>query len=108
MIPNDGCSSFPFAQPNERAKDDTDAVGLTSLPTNTDTDTESKALHSLKLALSNIPHEEKSALVHAQRTESGLVNDDHLLSFLRVEDFDINVRDLGQSGDLSSLISNSF
>lgn len=52
---------------------------------------ETAALRALKEELSNIPHDEKSALVHVQRIQPDLVDDDHLVSFLRVEKFDVDV-----------------
>ena len=51
----------------------------------------STAIHAVKVHLSNIPHEEKSAIVHVQHVRPELVNDKHILQFLRVEKFDINV-----------------
>ena len=48
------------------------------------------ALHSLKDKLSNVPHNEKSSLVYVQRV-TDLVNDDHLLKFLHVDNFDVDV-----------------
>jgi hypothetical protein len=51
----------------------------------------STAIHAVKGHLSNIPHEEKSAIVHVQHVRPELVNDKHILQFLRVEKFDINV-----------------
>ena len=48
-------------------------------------------LHAVKEKLSCIPHEEKSALVYVQRIRPELVNDEHILQFLSVENFDIDV-----------------
>ena len=48
-------------------------------------------LNVVKEKLSNIPHDEKSALVHVQRIRPELVDDEHILQFLRVENFDVDV-----------------
>lgn len=52
---------------------------------------EAAALRALKEEVACIPHENKSALVHAQRMSPDLVDDDHLLSFLRFENLDVDV-----------------
>ncbi len=49
------------------------------------------SLHLLKASLSSKPHEEKSVFAHVQRIRPDLVNDDHMLKFLRVDDFDVDV-----------------
>ena len=51
----------------------------------------SLGLHAVKEKLSNIPHEEKSALVHVQRIRPELVDDKHILQFLSVENFNVDV-----------------
>ena len=51
----------------------------------------SLGLHAVKEKLSNIPHDEKSALVHVQRISPEMVNDEHIMRFLRVENFDVDV-----------------
>ena len=51
----------------------------------------SLGLHAVKEKLSNIPHDEKSALVHVQRIHPELADDEHILQFLRVENFDVDV-----------------
>ena len=48
-------------------------------------------LQPLKDALSNKSHEEKSVFAHVQRVRPELVNDDHMLKFLEVDDFDVDV-----------------
>ena len=48
-------------------------------------------LHAVKEKLSIIPHEEKSALVHVQRIRPELVDDEHIMQFLRVENFNVDV-----------------
>lgn len=58
---------------------------------NVNADNVSTAIHTVKIHLSNIPHDEKSAFVHVQRVCPELVNDKHILQFLRVENFDTNV-----------------
>jgi hypothetical protein len=52
---------------------------------------ENEALHALKEALANIPHEKKSFFVHVQRVHPGLVDDAHLEGFLQAEDFHIDL-----------------
>lgn len=52
---------------------------------------ETALLRALKEALSKLPHGDKSELVHVQRVAPDLVGDDHLLIFLRGEEFDVEV-----------------
>jgi len=61
------------------------------IPAPADIKTEETALQQLKEKLDSIPHEMKSSLVYAQQVKGELVNDDHLLRFLYVEKFDIDV-----------------
>ena len=51
-----------------------------------------KLLLKLKCRLSDTPHEHKSAYAHAQRANSKLVDDDHLMLFLEYNNFDVEVR----------------
>ena len=76
---------FPFAaHPNE------DHNGKTP-PRPTSPETEAAFLPVLKEALSDLPHDKKSELVHVQQVAPDLVNDDHLLIFLRWGDFNVEV-----------------
>ena len=62
------------------------------IPSPADIKTEETALQLLKQKLESIPHEMKSSLVYAQQqVGADLVNDDHLLGFLYVEKFNIDV-----------------
>lgn len=49
-------------------------------------------LNQLKCRLSDTPHELKAAYAHAQRVNSKIVDDDHLLLFLEYDNFDVEVR----------------
>jgi len=46
-------------------------------------------LNQLKCRLSDTPHELKAAYAHAQRVNSKIVDDDHLLLFLEYDNFDV-------------------
>jgi len=61
------------------------------IPSPAEIHTEETALQQLKEKLDSIPHEMKSSLVYAQQVKGELVNDDHLLRFLYVEKFNIDV-----------------
>lgn len=52
---------------------------------------EQTALSQLKEKLANVPHDEKMSLVYAQQVDKNLVTDDHLLGFIHVENFNIDV-----------------
>jgi len=52
---------------------------------------EAASLRKMNEALSEIPHNQKSALVHVQRIQPDQVNDAHLLGFLQAEDYDAKV-----------------
>ena len=52
---------------------------------------EQTALSKLKEKLANVPHDEKMSLVYAQQVDKSLVTDEHLLGFIRVENFNIDV-----------------
>jgi len=55
---------------------------------------EQTALSQLKEKLANVPHDEKMSLVYAQQVDKNLVTDDHLLGFIHVENFNIDVSDV--------------
>lgn len=50
-----------------------------------------ESLRALKAVLSDLPHEDLAALAHVQRLRPELVDDGHLLRFLRAEGFDPRV-----------------
>ena len=52
---------------------------------------EQTALSQLKDKLANVPRDEKVSLVYAQQVDKNLVTDDHLLGFIHVENFNIDV-----------------
>ena len=88
----DYTSYQPFAQQNNYTDTNTtttnnnnDQINLSSL------EQKVTALLKLKEKLQNVPPEDKSSLVYAQQVSNDLVNDDHLLGFLYVEDFNVDV-----------------
>mmetsp|Transcript_26827 Transcript_26827/g.48399 ORF Transcript_26827/g.48399 Transcript_26827/m.48399 type:complete len:133 (+) Transcript_26827:146-544(+) len=98
-MPRDSCTaSFPFAHLHDEINDN--HYGATASPSSANclhsegaslSEVETSALHALKEELSRIPHEEKSSLVHVQRVQPDLVDDDHMISFLHSEDFDVSL-----------------
>ena len=91
----DYTSYKPFAQQNNHldttnttTTSNNDQINLSSL------EQKVTALLQLKQKLLNVPPEEKSSLVYAQQVSTDLVNDDHLLGFLYVEDFNVDVSTL--------------
>ena len=90
---NSSTTSFkPFAkqQPTEEVDNDKNYYEI-DIPSPADIKTEETALQHLKEKLDSIPYETKSSLVYAQQVNGELVNDDHLLGFLYVEKFNIDV-----------------
>ena len=89
----DYTSYKPFAQQNIHVETtstitsttNNDQINLSSL------EQKVTALLRLKEKLLNVPPEDKSSLVYAQQVSNDLVNDDHLLGFLYVEDFNVDV-----------------
>ena len=88
----DYTSYKPFAQPHistnntdNTTTNNNDQINLSSL------EMKVTALLQLKEKLNNVPPEDKSSLVYAQQVSKDLVNDDHLLGFLHVEDFNVDV-----------------
>lgn len=61
------------------------------IPSPADIHTEETALQQLKEKLDAIPYDMKSSLVYAQQVNGELVNDEHLLGFLYVEKFNMDV-----------------
>ena len=49
------------------------------------------SIRALKGKLARVPHDESSAIIHVQQSAPSLVDDDHLLIFLRAEGFDVDV-----------------
>ena len=60
-------------------------------PTLPAAEAEAASIRALKEALSNLPHDKKSALVHVQRVAPALVDDAHFLIFLREVGFYVKV-----------------
>ena len=92
----DNSASFPFAHPQDESTNKEAVSSSTSTKSEEakhllSPDAEAAYLRVLKDELSNMPHDEKSALVHVQRVASNLVDDNHLLIFLRREDYDAHV-----------------
>ena len=92
------CASFPFAHPQKggrkNAATDASEEGVAAGAARqhfASPEKEAASLRELKEQLSDVPHEEKSALVHVQRVAPELVDDDHVLCFLRGERFDVRV-----------------
>lgn len=82
----DGSTSFkPFAGESDHIDEDYDIDIPTPAPFL------EVSLQQLKAKLDSTPHEMKSSLVYAQQVNGELVNDEHLLGFLYVEKFDIDV-----------------
>ena len=81
----------PFAQPNyTEAENDIITARDQPPPPHNNNVTPSIALLQLKQKLADAPHDDKSYLVYAQQT-TDLITDDHLMGFLHVENFDIDV-----------------
>jgi len=89
------CSSTsfkPFAKSNQEEADekddDNDEIDIPPLTTQF----VAVSLQQLKEKLANVEQADKSSLAYAQQVSTtDLVNDDHLLGFLYVEKFDIDV-----------------
>ena len=81
-------SSFPFARAPPHASSSPPKKRFRA----SSAADEARALGALKEALATKPHEEKSLLVHVQRVRPELADDEHLLGFLRTEDYNVEVR----------------
>lgn len=94
--PSDSCFSCAHTCPQHEGQGSTHAVTaknddtITISPEVKDA-VEAASVSVLKEKLADIPHDEKSALVHVQRVAPALVNDNHLLIFLRHKGFDVDV-----------------
>jgi len=88
---NSNTSFKPFAKqlPTEEVNNE-DRYEI-DIPSPADIKTEETALQQLKAKLDSIPYDMKSSLVYAQHFRKELVNDNHLLGFLYVEKFNIDV-----------------
>ena len=78
----------PFAQTNY--VEDNKILSLSSIDKEI---IKTTALLQLKVKLSNVSSAVKSSLVYAQQV-TDIVNDDHLLGFLYVENYDVDVSSL--------------
>ena len=81
----------PFAKQLPTEEVDNEDHYEIDIPSPADIHTEETALQQLKEKLDAIPYDMKSSLVYAQQVKGELVNDEHLLGFLYVEKFDIDV-----------------
>jgi len=87
-IVDGGSTSFkPFAAESNNHKDNKDEIMEIPTPT----PFIQVSLQQLKEKLDATPYEMKSSLVYAQQVNADLVSDDHLLGFLYVEKFNIDV-----------------
>jgi len=87
-LDNNNTSYKPFAKSNVDVENNNDEI-----PTLSAIDEESikrTSLLQLKEKLFNLPHNAKSTLVYAQ-VVTDIVNDDHLLGFLYVENYNVDV-----------------
>ena len=86
---NSSTSYKPFAQSNYPNNND-DEVYNRSLSAIDEEIIRRTTLLQLKEKLFNLPHNAKSSLVYAQQV-TDIVNDDHLLGFLYVENYNVDV-----------------
>ena len=85
---NNNTSYKPFAQSNyNNNEDDVYSRQLSAIDEEIIKRT---TLLQLKEKLFNLPHNAKSSLVYAQQV-TDIVNDDHLLGFLYVENYNVDV-----------------
>ena len=98
MNSNNITSYKPFAQPNYVDEDNNNKIH--SLSPIDEEIIKTTALLQLKVKLSNVSPAAKSSLVYAQQV-TDIINDDHLLGFLYVENYDVDVStsvDIGLDG----------
>ena len=88
MNNNNTTSYKPFAQTNYVDEDNNNKIH--SLSAIDEEIIKTTALLQLKVKLSNVSPAAKSSLVYAQQV-TDIVNDDHLLGFLYVENYDVDV-----------------
>ena len=89
---DDDGARFPFARPRGEGAGE-EGGGHRPAETHRPASPEAEValLRALKEALSDLPHGEESALDRVRRVAPELVDDDHLLIFLRGEGFDVEV-----------------
>ena len=78
----------PFAKADYKDEQEDNNVVYKSLLVNNE---QTALLSQLKDKLANVPRDEKVSLVYAQQVDKNLVTDDHLLGFIHVENFNIDV-----------------
>lgn len=78
-------ASFIFRRPGTAGGND-DTTTSTTIRTVAE---ERASLRALKEALADVPHEQASALFHVRRVAPELCDDEHMMKFLRLEDFDV-------------------
>ena len=89
---NDDASAFPFANSKKTSILEVPDNQISSeFSPNALLQSETDVLRELRREISDMPHHKISALVHAQRIQPDLVTDEHMLGFLRVENFDVKV-----------------
>lgn len=87
---NSSTSYKPFAQSNYVNNDDEVYNNSVRLSAIEEEIIKTTSLLQLKEMLFNVPHTVKSSLVYAQQV-TDIVNDDHLLGFLYVENYNVDV-----------------
>jgi hypothetical protein len=103
-VPDETVVSFPFARTYAEKRD---KRYRTTISPDIEAVNEVASLRELKEKLSDLPDVEKSALVHVQRVAPALVDDEHLLIFLRVDGFDVAVSCLFDAFALNCRICSS-
>ena len=90
--PADSCDLCAHARPSS---EDCDAIAHQAISPEVSPEVkaavEAASLRALKKKLEGTSHDEKSALAYVQRVAPALVDDDHLLIFLRHRGFDVDV-----------------
>jgi len=89
--PSDITSYKPFAQTNYVDEDNNNIHSLSAIDEEI---IKATALLQLQVKLSNVSATVKSSLVYAQQV-TDIINNDHLLGFLYVENYDVDVSSFG-------------
>jgi len=79
----------PFYRGGEKGKPEAQPGGKQQQLDPLSSEERKKLLLKLKCHLSDTPHAEKAAYSHAQRVNSKIVDDDHLMLFLQHDDFGV-------------------
>ena len=86
-LDNNNTSYKPFAKSNVDIDNNNEVSTLSAIE---EESIKTATLLQLKEKLANVPHADKSTLVYAQ-VVTDIVNDDHLLGFLYVENYNVDV-----------------